>query len=140
MFCIVLLVGAVSATTYTPTTETNCDGDGTCTQIIYSGTQFVFEDDIWKNWDEARSLKDKGFEIIFLEDDKEYPLEVLDFNATSITVKLNPKGFSIFTKNVPIRIWTPNDLSIKDDFKETYDKVVEEEISFWLLNQKEIIT
>ena len=140
MFCMVLLVGSVSAVTYTPTTETTCDSYGLCTQTIYSGTQFVFEDDVWKNWDEARSLKDKGFEINYLETDKDYPLEVIDFNATSITVKLNPKGFSIFTKNVPIRIWTPNDLSIKDDFKETYDKVVEEEISFWLLNQKEIIT
>ena len=141
MFLMLVLPIVSAATTYTPSTTTTCDG-GICTQTIYSGTQFVFEDNKWKDWKDAKSLKDvPGFEIQFLENDKDYLLEVVDFNANSITVNLNPKGLSIFSKDVPVRIWNVKDeTSLQSDFKNTYDKVIEEEIDFWLLNQEERVT
>jgi len=104
LLTLIVLPVVSAETTYTPTTETTCS-DGTCTQIIYSGVEYVEEKGEWKHWTEAKSLKDKGFEITILEDDKDYKLEVVDFNATSITVDLNPNGLSIFSNDVPVRIW-----------------------------------
>lgn len=137
-----MVLPAVSAAIdYTPSTRTACN-EGTCTQTIFSGTEYVEEKGEWKHYTEAKSLKDvEGFEIKVLEDDKDYNLEVVDFNATSITVDLNPDGLSIFTKDVPVRIWNEkSEGSIKSDFKNTYEKSKEEQLSFHLLNQEETKT
>jgi len=154
LFCgLVFAVPTILAeTTHTPTTDTTCN-NGICNKVLYSGVRNVYEDNQWKKVEDARSLKDKGFDVVVLEDDKNYPVEVLDFNYTSITVKLNPKGIKIFNEDVPIRIWNNNDtkdinfqqdvLDGKviskgiDDYKEQMDKIFEEEVRFNLLNQEE---
>jgi len=150
---IVGISGMVLAeTTYTATTDTTCNGN-VCTKTLYSGIRNVYEDNQWKRVEEARSLKDKGFKIKYLENDKDYPIEVLDFNYTSIKVKLNPKGIKIFNENVPLRVWNNNDTKARDfeqdvrdgkkqskgikDYKEKMDKTFEEEVNFNLLNQEE---
>ncbi len=149
MFCMVLLVGAVSATTtYTPTTVTNCNqigGQLICNKVLYSGITNVYEDEQWKSIEDARSLMGSGIEVVILEDDKDFPVKVIDFNYTSITVKLNPDGLSIFGEDVPIRIWEYDkekivDKELAEGYKDTYTNVIDEEISFWLLNQQEIVT
>ncbi len=83
--------------------------DGYFKKVIYSGTQNVFEDGEWKTIIEAKSLKDKGFEIQYLESDDNFPLEVLDFNLTSIKVKFKqPSDSEELNKDIPIKIWEKN--------------------------------
>ncbi|MDP3027203.1 MAG: DNRLRE domain-containing protein, partial [Nanoarchaeota archaeon] len=85
---------------YTRTSEKSCNGS-LCTLILYSGVQYVFEDQQWKKLDQARSLKNKGFYINYLEKDPELNLEIIDFNYTSIQVRLN---VSDKYNQVPIRV------------------------------------
>jgi len=153
------LISFISATTeYTATTDTICN-DGVCTKTLYSGVRNVYEDNQWKPIEEARSLKDKGFNVITLEDDKDFLIDVVDFNYTSITVRLNPSGLSVFPNSVPVRVWTPDEAKeeqIKQDvldgkvagktsleeltYKDTMTKVKDEEVGFSLFSQTETKT
>lgn len=150
LFSVVILIGLgvfVSADfndkqniIYTPSTETSCL-NGICNKVLYSGVKFVEEDSQWKRVENVQSLKGKGFDIIYLENDEKYPIEVLDFNYSSITLKFNPKGFKIFSEDVPLRVWDIKDEnSSKKDFKNTYGKIKDENITFGLLEQEEIRT
>jgi hypothetical protein len=49
-------------TTYTPSSEKTCLGS-ICTLTLYSGISKVYEDGIWKNVEDARSLKGSGYKI-----------------------------------------------------------------------------
>jgi len=71
---------------YTPLTETHCK-NGLCTQTIYSGIRFVYEDDNWKKIEEARSLK--GVWNVDIDEDPDFPVEIVDFNYTSIILDLS---------------------------------------------------
>jgi len=151
--CFIGIAGAY--TEFTPTTDTICN-DGVCTKTLYSGIRNVYEDNQWKKVEDARSLMDKGFEIKVLEDDKDFPVDVIDFNATSIQVRLNPSGVKIFNQNVPVRIWEQNqkkefefEENVREgikvrkgvtDYKEKMDKVTEDYRSFNLLNQEDEVT
>ena len=147
MFCMaLLLVPIISGTTtsYTSSLDKVCnnvDGKIVCTNTLYSGIRNVYEDDEWKRVENARSLVGSGIVPVILENDKDFPVEVVDYNYTSIKVNLNPKGFNIFVKDVPVRVWEVKDEDSKvGDFKNTYEKVVDEDISYWLLNQQETKT
>lgn len=137
----VLLCSFVSATTYTRDSSTDCI-DNICTTALYGGVRFVEEDKQWKPIENARSLKDKGFKVIFLENDKDFPLEVVDFNLTSITVDLVKKD--IVEQDIPIRIWKRNDSIEKENelsqmnpqditYKDRFDKTVETKEKFGIL-------
>jgi len=148
-FSLAFLIEIVYAeTTYTPTTDTICK-EGTCTLSLYSNIRNVYENNQWKKIENARSLKDKGFDIVFLENDSNFPLEVIDFNYTSISVDL--KKFSIFGEDIPIRIWKSNhtlerqyqkdveegkkmDLGLLNSYKDRYEKVYESSERFSLLD------
>ena len=78
--------------TYTSSTETHCDDNGKCWTALYSGVRYVEEDNEWKKVEDARSLKGKGFEIVYLEKDKDFNINVIDFNLTSISMHLDFKG------------------------------------------------
>lgn len=147
----VFLVGIVSAgeTTYTPTTTTICEGN-VCTQTLYSGVQNVYEDNQWKDISKAKSLKGTGaYNIEFLETDSDYPMSVLDYNMTSITLDLD--HWSFFNSEVDIRIWEANqtkedkytkdvregkavDKGLGDSYKERYLKVSHEKEKFNAFN------
>ena len=88
---------------YTGATETHCI-NGMCEHLIHSRTKFAFEDETWKKVEDAKSLKDKGFEINFLEEDKNYIVEVIDFNYTHIIVRLDSK----ISKDTDLKIWKKN--------------------------------
>ena len=152
----VMLVGMVSAAeTHTATTDTTCNGN-VCTKTLYSGITNVYEDNQWKDIEDARSLMGSGIVPVVLEDDVNFPVEVVDFNYTSITVKLNPKGIKVFGTDVPLRIWNPNETKAEEfykdiedgkiiskgieDYKSTMDKTKEEFLNFNLLNQEETKT
>ena len=124
-----------SSIEYTPTSKTICE-NGLCTKTLYSGIMFVEEDNQWKSPEEAFSLKDKGFTINYLEVDKDYDIEVIDFNATSIKVKLTTPNFEIFNKEIPVRIWASNETKLEDikkidlstlEEKETLGEITKEE-------------
>lgn len=143
IFCI----GIVSSATveYTPTTTTECSF-GVCTKTLYSGIQNIIDDGEWKDIDKMASLKDKGiFEIKIIEDDKNYPMTVLDYNTTSITIDL--EQWSLFNEEVDLRIWKKNNtkyldyLSLKEDpddqgedydvdYKDYYDEVLSDKVIF----------
>jgi len=130
---IVVVAGSVSALeSYSTYSDNECN-KGLCTMVIYSTPTNVYEDNEWKHYTEARSLKDKeGFEIKFLEIDENYPLEIVDYNATSITVDL--KKWTILNKDIDLRIWKSNETSILEEFKNTYEKVFHEKEKFTILD------
>ncbi len=131
---ILLIVGtggilAAPLDTYTDRECVNSE----CLVILYSAPTNVFEDGEWRNYKEARSLKDKeGFGIEFLEVDKDYPLEIVDFNASSITVDL--KKWTILNKDIPLKIWEPTKDSLISDFKNTYNNVLNKNEKFTILD------
>ncbi len=125
--------------TYTRSTKTNC-GNNKCWTALYSGTKHVYEDDKWKKVEDARSLKGQGFEVVFIERDVEFPIEVMDFNYTSITIKVNPNGKKNFKNNAPIRIWERNSTNSSLHYKKTHKKIKDEQISVESLNKKEVRT
>ena len=100
---------------YTPSTETHCI-DGVCNKILYSGIRFVEEDKTWKKVEDARSLKGSGIECI-VESDGINLVECVDWNMTSIELKLNQKSVSLVSKEVPIKIYqkSPNKYNMESE-------------------------
>lgn len=101
---------------YTPSTYTTCS-NGICNKVLYSGTRFVFEDEQWKKIEEARSLKDKGFNAVYLEKDPDLIIDVIDFNYTSITYKTRVNENKI-NEQIPIRIYKQDSLFDINEWKE----------------------
>ena len=99
--------------TYTRTTDTICK-DGVCNLILYSGIRNVQEDGEWKRVENARSLKDKGFNIVYLENDSDFNIIVNDFNISYLDMDLeflgNPNDFPDFCQ-------VTDELNSKCDFK-----------------------
>jgi hypothetical protein len=95
---------------YTSETKIVCDGAGnqkTCYETIYSYPQYVYENNKWKNYTEAQNLKGKGYNGEYLEIDSNYPVNLVSFNATSLTADVG--AFTILNDNVPLRIWKKNE-------------------------------
>lgn len=111
---------------FTENSETICEGN-VCNKIIYSGTRFVFEDEEWKKIEDARSLKDVWKVKIDL--DEEFPVEILDYNHTSITLDLSIKD-KFRTKEVSLKVYSKIDK--KEKPKNVEGKVIDKDkkISF----------
>ncbi|MCD4759279.1 DNRLRE domain-containing protein [archaeon] len=71
---------------YTPSTETHCN-ENLCTETIYSGVRNVYEEGQWKKIEEANSLK--GIWNIIIDEDPDFPVDVIDFNYSTITLDLS---------------------------------------------------
>jgi YD repeat-containing protein len=89
---------------YTPNTETICES-GKCTKIIYSDTRFAYEDNQWKNIEEAISLKDVW--NIEIDKDPNFIVDVYDYNYTTITIDIKVSNDKL-RRNVPLRIYDKN--------------------------------
>ena len=89
---------------YTPTSETSCF-DGVCNKVLYSGTRNVYEDKRWKRIEDARSLKNSGIECLVDSDEKNL-VECIDWNLTSISLKLEQDSVSIFNRKVPLKVYS----------------------------------
>jgi hypothetical protein len=124
----------------TETTDTLRNSDGKFQTIYYPSIKNVQEKGVWKPIEEANSLKDSGIKIQFIETDENYPIEILDYNYTSVTIKLNPNGKIDYKKDIPIKLWQKNetkeekfkkdikagtktDVELKDKYKENYDNI-----------------
>ncbi len=122
-FCIFLVSASVEAsTTYTRTTTEVCNG-GTCTMTLYSGIQNVWEDNQWKDVTKARSLKNKGFDIIYLENDGTHDIVAVDFNYTSIDLM-----FAFDENNLGEYEYEIEDGKMKTKFKIVFNETYEEEV------------
>lgn len=55
----------------------------------------------------SQDLADGGFRVVYLKYDKNFPLDVLDFNLTTINV--NFRKFSILNTQIPIKVWERNE-------------------------------
>ena len=73
--------------TYTPSEETHCL-NGKCTLTLYSGVRYVFEDNIWKPIENAKSLKNI-WNKVYLEKDKDFDIDVLEVNYTDLVLNLS---------------------------------------------------
>ncbi len=125
----------------TSTSDKQCIGSS-CTLVIYSGVVNVLEDNIWKNYKDARSLKNKnGFEVLFLEIDPNLNLTVIDYNATSVTIQMSTSA-SLVNQLIPFKIWKPkNEANATNDIKEyktKYNKNKEDTYSFALTETKTV--
>lgn len=72
--------------TYAPASETHCN-EGKCWIALYSGNRFVYEDNVWKKVEDAKSLK-SAYQKVYLEKDKDFDIDVLDVNYTSLELNL----------------------------------------------------
>lgn len=129
---MISLASAVVTTDYAR--QTNCINNK-CTTTLYSGTMFAKDNKgNWVAWDKAQSLKDNGFEVNYLEDDKTHKIEVLDFNATSIKVKLDLAGVTIFPYSTDLKVLDISNSS-KTDIKNGSVTIRSQRESFNLLKQ-----
>ena len=106
---------------YTPTTDTTCN-EGICTKTLWSGIRNVYEDDEWKRVENARSLKGKGFNIIYLEEDGTHQVEVVDFNTSFIEL-----SFSYDAENLGEYEYEIEKGEMKTKYKIVYNDSYEEE-------------
>jgi len=108
------LLSLEDGTEYTRSTKTTCK-DGICNLILYSGIKNVYEDDVWKRVEDARSLVGSGVECI-VKSDGEHIVKCLDWNYTSIKLDVSINSVSISDKEVPITIyeWVYDEKEDKD--------------------------
>lgn len=83
--------------------ETTCE-KGKCTASFSTGTRYIHEDDEWKELWEARSFVGSTINCEVMED-KQYPVECVDYNFTSLTIK--PKS-GLLNKQVPFKLYDGN--------------------------------
>ena len=87
---------------YTPSTETHCT-DGKCTLTLYSGTRYVYEDEKWVKFEEAKSVL-KHLKKIYLKEDKvNYDFDVIEANFSYLRFNLSVSPTSV-SKQVPITV------------------------------------
>ncbi len=92
---------------YAPTSETLCQ-DGFCTMTIYPETRFVYEEDIWKKIEEAKSLKDVW--AIKINEDPNFPVKVIDYNYSSVILSLSVSQNKL-NKNIPLKVYNKHNNS-----------------------------
>jgi len=79
---LILSENSLPPGTYTPSTETHCDGTS-CTLSLYSGTMYVYEDDTWKRTQDAKSLIDSWLPY-YREKGVNFDINVSELNYTHI--------------------------------------------------------
>lgn len=81
---------------------------------IYSTVSFVEEDGIWKPVREAKSLKNSGIDCKIIKSDNEHIIDILDWNLTSMKLKLSKKTKGTAPLIVLKRVNIPPENKIKD--------------------------
>jgi hypothetical protein len=114
---------------YTKSSDKICK-DGKCNLILYSGIRNVQEDDKWKRVENARSLKNKGFDVI-INSDGVHNVEVLDFNMTFIEFDL-----SFDENNLGEYEYGVEDGKMKTKYKIKFNETYEEEFEIEIEEEK----
>ncbi len=99
---LLLLLPLAFAVEYTPSKRTECN-DGVCNIVLYSGVRFVFQDKEWVDVKDARSLKGI-FEVKYLKNDGIHDIEVVDFNYTSLELRVFVKDSKDLNKDIPVKV------------------------------------
>ena len=86
---------------YTPATETTCNSE-TCTTVLYSRTNFVYENNSWKRIEDANSLKNVW--TVQIDGDVNFPAEIVDYNYTFIILNLSVSNNKL-DRDIPLRIY-----------------------------------
>ena len=103
------------------------NGRKKCNLALYSGIRNVYEDEEWKRVEDARSLKGRGFDIVYLENDSAFRMIINDFNLSFIDFDLNFTGnASNYPEFCSVK---PGD--IKCDFKTGVKETVCNETDCW---------
>jgi len=121
VFLLMLTTAFAETITYSPFTKTVCI-DGKCKLNIYSGVMFVYEDGIWKIVETAKSLKGKGFDVVYIEKDPTLNLTVLDFNYSYMTLSLKVDD-KLKDTDIPLQTYMKNDsklILLTGDYKKDY--------------------
>jgi len=85
------------------TWDRTCSG-GSCTISLKSGVVNVFEDGRWKKIQEAKSLKDKGFKVAYLENDPGLQIQIIDFNYTWIRFRFVVEDAKHLKQMLPVKV------------------------------------
>jgi hypothetical protein len=129
------LASALPEITYTHSSSTTCE-NGKCTTTLYSGTEYAKNNKgQWVQWERAESLKNNGFTIEYIEDDGTHKIEVIDFNATSIQVKLDLKGITLFPYSTDLKVLDITNSASKADFKTGAVELIKTKEDFSLFKQ-----
>jgi len=94
---------------YSPDSETICK-EGICNTVLYSETRFVYENDSWKNIEEASSLK--GVWNVEIKEDSAFPVQIIDYNYTTITLNLSNTQFFRLS-SIPLKVYSKSDKAEK---------------------------
>jgi YD repeat-containing protein len=114
--------------TFTPTSETLCK-DGICTQTIYSKIKFVYENSTWKKIEESSSLK--GVWTILIKEDPDFPVKIIDYNYTTLT--LNLSNAQLFrTTSIPLKVY--NKLNNSEKPKDNLGNIKDKDTSVSIAN------
>lgn len=130
--------------------DKGCDFEGKCFMALYSGIRNVFENNTWKRTEDAISLKDKGWDIVYLDNDPRYKIDVIDFNATTIEFEVSVTDPKDLNKDIPVKFLKYNEdfnytnfneknLDSEPTFKDTYYEDSRIEKSFSDIDSKEYI-
>jgi len=120
----------ITSTSYTPSTETHCINN-ICTQTIYSGIRFVYEDNVWKKVEDAKSLKNVWGKK-YLEKDADFDINIVEVNYSYIELaflfnSLNFAKYSECTGSSTKDIKCDFKLTIKEnvwnDISQEFDKI-----------------
>jgi hypothetical protein len=122
---------------HTSSTDKTCNGN-TCTLTLYSGIRNVYENNTWKKVENARSLKGSGINCL-VNSDGENIVECVDWNMTSMTLRLSQKTVSISNKEVPIKIYSINNSCLDKKCNTMFTKSEERQTFSISSNDKEII-
>jgi len=110
--------------TYTPSEETHCI-NGTCTLTMYSGVRYVFEDNVWKLIENAKSLK-SVWNKVYLEKDPDFDIDILEVNYTDLVLNLSFYPSSNITEL--IQKYPECNASKENDIKCDFKLTVKEDI------------
>ncbi|MFH1592202.1 MAG: DNRLRE domain-containing protein [Candidatus Woesearchaeota archaeon] len=118
---------------YTPSTYTKCSGK-TCTKTFYSGIRFVYENSRWKKVEEARSLM--GILDVIIDKDPYFPVAVIDFNYSSITLDLTALDEKL-NKILDLKVYNKHNRSEKP--KDEYGNIKDKDKGIVIYNNGEIV-
>jgi len=99
---------------------------GECKLTLYSGIVNVYEEGEWKGVENAKSLKNSGYTIRYIDLDENYGLEILDFNYTHVTFDLTLDQ-NYINRPVPIRTWAIDEEKRDTQHLESFELITPQE-------------
>jgi hypothetical protein len=104
---------------YTPISRETIRGDQH-TMTYFGNTEHVYEDGTWKNYRDAKNLKNKNYILKNIQDDEESELDVEEFNSTYILFKTKGDGVPLKIDGVQVATseddgeWEINGINVFD--------------------------